>query len=141
MESTITLVGRWVWPSMATIYSARFAVRQAFWAATICAAGLMLLIATSYHTTLQNLMYGPGALLDTAAFGAIAVGLARRSRVAALCGLGLYVFEEVYVLRDSPPLTLVFAMLFTLAFVNGVRGAFALHRPRRRTRVQTTTAA
>jgi hypothetical protein len=119
-----------MWPPTTTMASARFAVTQAFWAATVCAAGVALFV------TVDQLMPadGPsapfrfGALLDAAAFAAVAIGLARRSRVAAVCGLGLYLFEEAYVLGQVRPFALLIVVLFTIAFVNGVRGAFALHR-------------
>ena len=135
VQPTMTLARRWMWPSVATTDSARFAVTQAFWAATVCAAGVALLVTLNQLT---------GALLDAAAFAAVAIGLSRRSRVAALCGLGLYLVEEAYVLSQARPLTLLFVVMFTIAFVNGVRGAFALHRQGAEGtpgRVQTRTAA
>ena len=119
-----------MWPPTTTTASARFAVTQAFWAATVCAAGVALLV------TLNQLTPGDGprfplrfgALLDAAAFAAVAIGLSRRSRVAAVCGLGLYLVEEAYVLSQARPFTLLIVVLFTIAFLYGVRGAFALHR-------------
>jgi hypothetical protein len=143
----MTLARRWMWPSVATTDSARFAVTQAFWAATVCAAGVALLVTLNQVTTpasAARFPFGLGALLDAAAFGAVAIGLSRRSRVAALCGLGLYLVEETYVLSQARPLTLLFVVLFTIAFVNGVRGAFALHRQddkESQGRLQTRTAA
>lgn len=124
------LARRWMWPTTTTTASARFAVTQAFWAAAVCAAGVALLV------TLNHLTPGDGArfpfrfgsLLDAAAFAAVAIGLSRRSRVAAVCGLFLYLVEEAYVLGQARPFTLLVVVLFTIAFVNGVRGAFALHR-------------
>ena len=122
-----------MWPPTATTESARFAVTQAFWAATACAAGVALLV------TINQLRPGArppfpfqfGALLDAAAFAAVAFGLSRRSRVAAVFGLCLYLIEEAYVLTQARPLTLLIVAAFTIAFVNGVRGAFALHRQQR----------
>jgi hypothetical protein len=143
VEPTITLARRWMWPSVATTDSARFAVTQAFWAATVCAGGVALLVTLNQLTpaSASRFPFGLGALLDAVAFAAVAIGLSRRSRVAALCGLGLYLLEEAYVLSQARPLTLLFVVLFTIAFVNGVRGAFALHRKDTRERLQTRTAA
>jgi hypothetical protein len=119
-----------MWPSVATTDSAHFAVTQAFWAATVCAAGVALLVTFSQLTADAGprLPFRLGALLDAVAFAAVAIGLSRRSRVAALCGLGLYLLEEAYVLSQARPLTMLIVVVFTIAFVNGVRGAFALHR-------------
>lgn len=118
-----------MWPSTTTTASARFAVTQAFWAATVCATGVALLVMLNQLTPDgPRFPFGIGSLLDVAAFGAVAIGLSRRSRVAAVCGLALYVVEEVYVLGRANPLSLLVVVMFTIAFVNGVRGAFALHR-------------
>jgi hypothetical protein len=134
-----------MWPSVATTDSARFAVLQAFWAATVCAAGVALFVTLNQLGTSASaaarVPFGFAALLDAAAFAAVAIGLSRQSRVAALCALGLYLVEEAYVLSQARPLTLLFVLLFTIAFVNGVRGAFALHRQDTRAPVQTSTAA
>jgi hypothetical protein len=119
-----------MWPPTTTAASARFAVTQAFWAATVCAAGVALLVTLNQLTPGErpSFPFRFGALLDAAAFAAVAIGLSRSSRVAAVCGLGLYLVEEAYVLGQARPFTLLIVVLFTMAFVNGVRGAFALHR-------------
>ena len=119
-----------MWPPTTTTASARFAVTQAFWAATVCAAGVALLVTLNQLTpdAGSRFPFRFGALLDAVAFAAVAIGLSRGSRVAAVCGLGLYLVEEALVLRQARPFTMVIVLLFTVAFVNGVRGAFALHR-------------
>jgi hypothetical protein len=124
------LARRWMWPPTTTTASARFAVTQAFWAATVCAAGVALLVTLNQLTPGDGprFPFRFGALLDAAAFAAVALGLSRRSRIAAVCGLGLYLVEEAYVLSEARPIALLIVGLFTVAFVNGVRGAFALHR-------------
>jgi hypothetical protein len=119
-----------MWPPTTTTSSARLAVTQAFWAATVCAAGVALFVTLNQLTpgVGPRFPFRLGALLDAAAFAAVAIGLSRRSRVAAVCGLGLYVVEEAFILSHARPFTLLIVVLFTIAFVNGVRGAFALHR-------------
>jgi hypothetical protein len=126
----MTSARRWMWPETTTAASARFALTQAFWAAILCAGGVTLLVTLNQLTPEARpaFPFRFGALLDAAAFAAVAIGLARSSRVAAVCGLILYVVEEAYVLGQARPLTLLVVVLFTIAFVNGVRGAFALHR-------------
>jgi hypothetical protein len=119
-----------MWPPTTTTASARFAVTQAFWAATVCAAGVALFVTLNQLTpgAGPRFPFRLGALLDAAAFAAVAIGLSRRSRVAAVCGLGLYLVEEAVILSHARPFTLLIVVLLTIAFVNGVRGAFALHR-------------
>jgi hypothetical protein len=126
----MTFARRWMWPPTTTTASARFAVTQAFWAATVCAVGVALFVMVSQLTTSggPRFPFRLGALLDAAAFAAVAIGLSRRSRVAAVCGLGLYMVEEAFILSQARPFTVLLVALFTIAFVNGVRGAFALHR-------------
>ncbi len=131
-----------MWPTTTTTSSARFAVTQAFWAATVCAAGVALLVTLNQLTPGDGprFPFHLGSLLDAAAFAAVAIGLSRRSRVAAVCGLGLYLVEEAYILGQARPLTLLVVVLFTIAFVNGVRGAFALHRQASSGRSSLTSA-
>jgi len=71
------------------------------------------------------------SLLDAFLFAAIAFGIWKMSRVAALCGLCLYFFEQWYMLTTTG-VTSNGAMiaLFVLFFVNGIRGTFAYHRLR-----------
>jgi len=125
----------WFWPSMETLQIAHNATRHA------CSFALIVAVVTSILSILAiggvHIFEHIGAwsLLDAALFGAIAVGLYRHSRVAALAGLVLYVLGQVYMLSEGTVPTYKFWWLvplcFTLAFFHGVRGAFAYHRLKR----------
>jgi hypothetical protein len=119
----------WIWPSLATAASARYAVKQGLWAAIISAVGVVVVVASN---TLSgqldpHMPFGIGALIDAAAFTTIAVGLWRESRFAAVCGLTLYVIEQLYAWSQSRSFSPL-AVIFAIAFANAVRGTFMLRR-------------
>ena len=68
------------------------------------------------------------AFLDAAIFGGIAFGIKRKSRFAAVAGLCLYVLERIYMLQKDGVAGIFTGIIFTLLFINAVRGAFAYHR-------------
>lgn len=124
----------WVWPAVDTPEAARYAVRQAFWGAIfVCAVtALLAFIAMSSSARLP---VGPSALVDAAIFGAIAFGLWKESRVAAVAGLVVYAIERFHMMTVSPPRgagTLLVIVALTCAFIGGIRGTFALHEMRAR---------
>lgn len=69
-------------------------------------------------------------------FAAIAYGLWKCSRAAANAGLVLYVFEWIEWIYGGPAgpknpliaLQVSYALVFTLAFIGGVRGTFAYRK-------------
>jgi hypothetical protein len=71
---------------------------------------------------------GPGALVDAALFGAVAFGIYRMSRAAAVCGLVLYLLERVYAMsQGSGGGGIMMAIFLTMAFVQSIRGTYAYH--------------
>jgi hypothetical protein len=72
--------------------------------------------------------FDASALVDGVFFAVIAWGLSRKSRTAAVAGLLLYIFERLYMWSTVGMRNPVVAVLFTLAFVSGVRGTFAWKR-------------
>ena len=128
----------WFWPSVQTLQSAHKATRQAFWIAlvvVVVTAIFSILAIGGVQTGLAASIYSPWSLLDAALFGAIAIGLYRHSRVAAVAGLVLYVLGQVYMLSEGTIPTYgywwIMPLAFTLAFLGGVRGAFSYHRLKR----------
>jgi hypothetical protein len=120
----------WLWPSITTGASARYAVKQGFWAAIVCTVGVAGVVAFNSVAAQPDprIPFGIAALLDATAFATIAVGLSRHSRLAAICGLALYLIEQLYVWSQSRPLSPVFMTMFILVFTNAIRGTFALRR-------------
>jgi hypothetical protein len=70
------------------------------------------------------------SLVDAAIFGFIAVGLARHSKFAAWSGLIFYALERVYAWASVPAArtNVIVPIIFTFAFIAGIRGANAYHR-------------
>jgi len=74
------------------------------------------------------------AFWDAGIFVAIAIGIHKLSRVAAVAGLLLYIVEQIIMRVSNPNLSMsgfFIVIVIILAFVNAVRGTFAYHRFRR----------
>jgi hypothetical protein len=127
-----------IWPSLETVDDAKWATKQAMLAAVICASltGLFAILAICGVEFVRKTFQITGAsLIDAAIFGLIAFFLSRQSRFAAWSGLIVYVIERVFSWAASPASQTNFIMplIFTMAFITGVRGAHAYHRLRETT--------
>lgn len=134
---------RSLWPAVDTEEQARYAARQGMWAAVIVAAVTAFFVALVMAgvSPLPGTTFDASALLDAAIFAALAWGIYKDSRLAAVSGLGLFLLERVFFFLETGPSNtdLILALALTLAFLHGVRGTFALHRLR--TRANTAEAA
>ncbi|HEY6944956.1 MAG TPA: hypothetical protein VI431_07430 [Candidatus Acidoferrum sp.] len=117
----------WYWEDVSSVSGAEKAMNGGFWAALIVAI-ITALVASLSFFGLQLLGINGWAFVDAGIFAAIAVGIKRKSRFAALAGLCLYVLERLYMLQKSGAGGIVMGILFTLLFINAARGAFAYHR-------------
>lgn len=74
------------------------------------------------------------AFVDVGLFILIGVGLCFHSRVAALAGLLLYMAERAWMIKTAgfQAGQVVGIVLFGLIFANGVRGAFAWHKNKKK---------
>lgn len=121
--------GSWFWPDVTTLDGASTACRTAMWFSIAVASitALMALIALS-----GNVIAGVGAsaFVDAALFAAIAFGLSRRSRFAAVSGFLLFLLERIYMIVQTGSVlgAGVLGIVFLIGFLNGVRGAFAYHK-------------
>jgi hypothetical protein len=118
-----------LWPKIADVRSARsVAHRAASWAFIL--AGLTAVFAVFALLGMPMVEGTDGwILLDSALVAAVATGIWRMSRAAAVFGLVVMVGE--YVLtprRDVGMGYLIATILVTLAFVNAIRATFAYHR-------------
>ena len=121
------------WPKFETIEDAKWASRQAMVAAIFCGSVTVLFTFLSlcgvefFRKTFQLSGLSP---VDAPIFGLIAFGLSRQSRFAAWSGLIFYLLERVYAWAAVPAtrMNVIMPILFTLAFIAGVRGAHAFHR-------------
>ncbi len=71
---------------------------------------------------------GPGALLDAALFAAIAFGIHKMSRTAAVLGLILYLVERIFAMAKGTGTSgMAMTVMLTIAFIQSVRATFAYH--------------
>lgn len=135
--------GSWTsrfWPVISDEATARSAARQGFWAAVLCAAATALFAVLAEFGYLPQLGLNIWSMLDAACFGAIAFGIWKFSRFAAFAGLFLYVGERIIMWMDLGVRNPAIAIVFTVCFVNSVRGARWLHSNRRLSQQLDATA-
>ncbi len=121
----------YLWPDTSHLNGANSAARSGFWAACFVAAAMFgFAFYSEFVRPLQ--IFDIWGLIDSFLFAAIAIGIWKSSRIAALLGLVLYLAEQWYLWRVDGLGNIVVALLLTLMFVNSVRGTFAIHRIRMR---------
>lgn len=122
------------WPDITTTAIADKCIKNAAGVAYFV-AGLTALLALLAWFDIFHLL-SPWSLVDAALFAAIAFFISRGSRVAAIFGLILYLIEAVDRIASGTGSSTggfsVLVIIFTLFFINGIRGAFALVRLRQR---------
>jgi hypothetical protein len=123
---------RWrrLWPRIDGLATAEAATQYGFFAALLCAGATAVLILIG---ELGIRPFGPdrlttAAFVDAAVFLAIAWGIRRAYRVAALAGLALYLVELWYAWSTTGQTVQVIAVFLILYFIHGIRGAFAVHQ-------------
>jgi len=112
---------------------ARKAVRTAAILGFISAGLTVLLVALSLSGTGGDLLalFDAWSLIDVVLMVALAWGTLKGNRYAAVGLLALYVLGQVVArIEGGGARGLILAVLFTMMFVRGVRGAFFLHRER-----------
>ena len=120
----------WWWPEVGTLEQARAEAMGGVAVACIIAAvtsGFALYAA--FQEPVLNITVW--SFVDAFLFGAIAIGLWRLSRVAAVAGLLLYLFEQGYQWATIGPKAPVMAVFFILFLVHAVRGTFSHHNLRK----------
>ncbi len=126
-----------LWVCIDSVETAREAAKQGMWTAILVA--IFTAVVTVIFMTMGETPEGfpeidAWAFWDVGLFVAVAWGIHKMSRIAAVAGLGLYVLGQVLIRISMPSIApggLWVAGLFILGFVNGVRGTFAYHRLRR----------
>jgi hypothetical protein len=119
------------WPDVSTLEDAQWATKHGVWAAGFVAVvtGIVSLAALSLHKSVLGVS-GSG-FVDAAIFAAVAWGIYKNSRFAAVSGLVVYLVERSYMLKTGAgggAGAAVMVMFLTLAFVAAVRGTFAYRK-------------
>jgi hypothetical protein len=122
-------VNAW-WPDVSNREGAEKAIEYGFWAACIVAGitAIVALLALFFHKAILGID-GMG-LVDAVLFAVVGFGINRKSRVAAILGLGFYVVERVYMLKHGGATSGggFMSVILTLYFLHGVRGTFAYRK-------------
>ena len=120
----------WVYPSVDDSVSAKRAARHGVVAALVTASFTTLfgVLAVRGVTAVTNLGIDAYTFVDASLFLGAAFGIWRGWRAAAVFGLALFILEKLFfwVSTGRPPGG--FAAVLIIAFLNGVRGTYALHR-------------
>lgn len=121
----------WYWPTIEDESSAEHATKTAVGASGFIAAvtGVLAVLSIIYHHPILGL--DGWGLVDAGIFALIAWRISKVSRAWAIVGLLMYLLEVGYKLATNPSGALgVLTIIFVLAYINGIRGAFAYHRYR-----------
>jgi hypothetical protein len=118
------------WPQISTIEGAKRAAQGGATAALIVAlVTLAFTLYAVYQSPILNL--SAWSFADVVIFLAIAFGIWRLSRTAAILGLAFYLAEQATQWASSAPKNPVMTVLFILYFTHGIRGTFAIHKLKR----------
>ena len=121
------------WPDLSDLESAREASRQGMWAA-LALAGMTAFAMLAESPTVKSFVDPRLVVPQMLLFLAIAYGIYRFSKPAAIAGLACFVVCQLYALTKfvaqsgDRRFTVLAITLLIVAFINGVRGTFAYHR-------------
>jgi hypothetical protein len=123
----MNLLAAWFWPKVSDRKNAQFAITEA------CLVAVALALITAILATadvLRPSTEGPGAeaIVSPVVFAGIAFGIYRKSRLAAISALVLYLAGRGYAWVKVGPNIGFIPVLVALAFLHGVRGTFAYHK-------------
>ena len=132
-QSSVSRMMNWWWPDVSDLPNAEKTIRYGFWTAVLVASITAVVALMAFYLHKPILGIDGAGLVDAVLFAAIAFGIYRRSRAAAIGGLVLYVGERAYMSHTLPTgsLTLtavVMTVIYTMCFVHGVRGTVAYRK-------------
>ena len=121
--------GSWYWPDVSDLDGAKDATRLAMWCAILVAGATGLFVVFSF-LGIKLMDVRPAALFDAGLFAAVAYGLSRYSRFAAVAGFLLFLAEKIYAVVTTGSIlgAGVLGVIILFGFLNGVRGAFAYQK-------------
>jgi hypothetical protein len=121
--------GSWYWPDISDLDGAKDATHYGMWCAVLVATVTALLAVLSlFGTSVMGI--SASAFVDAALFGAIAFGLSKYSRFAAVAGFTLYLAEKIYAYITTGSIlgVGVLGVVVLFGLLNGIRGAFAYQK-------------
>jgi len=128
--------GNLIWPAVDTEHSATKLLRYGVGAALFTAVLTAIVAAWAMGAKQRAFNFvGNGAFLDVALFLAVAFGIYKGSRIAAVGGLLLFLAEKAYQYQQTGNLHGAWmALLLIVCYAYAIRGTFALHRLRSKAR-------
>jgi hypothetical protein len=121
------------WPSVKTLEDAKKAAGYGTGAAIVVAA--VTAAFATWALVSKSTVIGfvdAWAYVDAVLFSAVAFGIYKERRFAAVAGLTLYLLEKTYQVYVTGQVQgAVLAVFLTIMFISSVRGTFALHRLRK----------
>jgi hypothetical protein len=123
------------WSPVTTIAQARKVARQGCWTALLVAGitAAFAIASIALEDAALDLPINAWSFVDVVIFLAIAWGIYRLSRIAAVLGLVVYGLGQVLMwIAIGPQLEGIWLLtLIVFGFINGIRGTFTYHRLRR----------
>jgi hypothetical protein len=122
--------GSWYWPDVSELDGAKDATQVGMWCAVAVAGFTVISVFLPFVFFIGVPKSAPATLADGVVFGAIAYGISRYSRFAAVAGFVLFLLEKIYtyVVTGTILGVGVVGVILLIGFLNGVRGAFAFHK-------------
>lgn len=148
LTKSINRENEW-FPKIDSVATARRVARQGVIAALILAGvTTAFAIAATQNTPPSELLeldevFNPLLFVDALIYGAIAWGIQRMSRIAAIAGLSIYLLSRVLLQMSGIPTNLfgmAVATLISVAFINAIRSTFAYHRFQRQQMLEIDSA-
>ena len=122
--------GNFLWPAVDTVEAAKKLTHYGVGAALFSA--IVTALAVAWAIGAKQKAFGfvdPFALLDVILFLAVAFGIYKGSRVAAVGGLGLFLVEKASQIATTGTLPGPWmAFVLILCYVYAIRGVYALRR-------------
>ncbi len=123
----MSLLAAWFWPKVSDRENAQFAISEAFCVAVALSAIMAMLAAIEVLRTSAE-SFDAQPFLSPVQYAGLAFGIYRKSRIAAISALALYLVGRGYLWIKAGPYFGVIPVLITLAFLHGVRGTFAYQK-------------
>jgi hypothetical protein len=123
----MSLIAAWFWPTVSTRKTALFAINEGFGVAVVLTL-YQLATAAVAASQERGVETAIGGLVVAACYAFAAIGMRKKSRVAAVLGLSAFVLSNIYSRASIVPVSLPIVMLVALALFHGIRGTFAFNQ-------------
>jgi hypothetical protein len=121
-------------PAVDDLKSAKKASMYGVWAAVFSAAATVLLfvfLVLASGGKAVDTSIAAVALVDALIFSAVAIGIYKESRLAAVAGLLFFVVEKIVQFSMTGETSgIIVPVILTLCYASAIRGVYALHRLR-----------